>query len=1287
MMVAAIGGYWCLESAWFQNFALRKIEAAADSATGGKTTVGRLDFSLSALTANLYDITLRGQEGGDQPPLVHADKLVVRFKIQSLFDAKVSLRELLIDHPVVHLQVSREGSSNLPTPPPVKSGSRTSVFDLAVGHARLTNGEVNYNDQKTPLDADLNDLTTDIHFTDLPRQYQGSLFYRDGRVSYDRRAALPHDLDLRFQATPEKLTLNSAVLRVGSSEISLQAEVAHYSNPVADGSYRIRIHTQDFHSFSPSLRPEGDLSLTGKLHYQAIANQSWLRNVSLDGQIRSQALRSAASGRRVQLARLEGEYRLAGGNLKISDLSLDWLGGRLLATVEMNHLDATPESRVSASFENISLRAFEALSGVEAVPGAALSGALGGTADATWKGGMDQLRLRSDLTVRARAESTANPSATEVPVNGAIHVAYDGASGTIQLRDTALHLPSANLTAQGTISDHSALELQVVSDDLHQLAVLASSFLPGRNSPPAVSGKATLSAVVQGSVKRPNVNARLNAQNLEVEGSQWRSAQLTLNANPSQLIIQNGSLVSARKGHASFNASVKLHDWSYQPSDPVQARVAAQQMSITDLLEMANQHYPVSGDLTGNLAFSGSQLDPAGSGKLEIGNAKVYGEPLDRLVTNFHAENGSITTNLTATAKAGAVNGDLTYTPKTRAYKVRVAAPGIVLEHLRMLERKNVPVAGTVSASVNGEGTLDDPQLVASVELPELQVRGKTIYEMKVDAQVAQHKLDWNLDSKVSEVPVHGHGKVALAGEYDTDASLDTGTVPLPALLAAFAESVPDELQGQAELHATLKGPLQDKSRLEAHLSIPVLKASYHELQVGIPRPIRADYANSVVTLQPADIEGTGTKLHFEGQVPVAGRIPPTLTAQGSVDLHILRILAPNVSSSGTLALDVHSATSGGQPGFEGQVHLTNVAMTTAEAPIGIEKLNGTLNITNDTVHLSEMKGQMGGGQVTFGGSIAYRPSLQFNLAVQSQSVRLLYPEGLRSVLDANLALTGTTAASTVNGRVIIDSLSFTPDFDLPSFSDQFSAGGSVPQPGFADTVHLQIAVQSRENLQATSSQISIEGQAALHVGGTAANPVITGRATLTSGELFYRTVRYELERGVITFDDPNQTRPVLNVSVNTTIEQYKLTLTMRGPLDNLTTSYTSDPPLATADIINLVARGRTTQESAASSQSTDSIIASEAAGQLTSSLQRLAGISSLRIDPTLGGNNQNPSAQVAFQQRITKNFLFSFSTDVSQPGQEIIQGEYRINRRWSVSAARDQSGGLSVDGRYHSRF
>ena len=1285
VIVVVAGGYIYLKSNSFKEFAIRKIADQANQATGGKTTVGGMDFSLSALTANLYDITLRGTESPDQPPLLHADKLTVGLKIISVFHRKVSLSELLILRPVVHVQVNRDGKNNFPTAPSSQSSSHTNVFDLAVRHAQITNGEVDYNDQKTPLDADLYDLGTDIHFVPVVKRYDGTLSYKNGRLQYAKYAPLPHNFDLTFSATPDKLIIQSANLHLGSSDVLLRAQVSNYSSPTADGTYQVSLHAQDFAEMSPTTQAKGNVSLSGKLHYQTVANQPALQNVSMDGHLASEILAAAASGKHVELRNLVGDFRLAGGNLIVSNLQTDTLGGRIVGRAEMNHLETTADSHIRASLQDISLRALQQILGAQQLEGASISGRLGGNLEATWKGGIENLRARSDVTIRAQAGSTANPGAKEVPVNGAVHATYDGRRQTLELHDTSISMPSANLTAQGTVSDHSSLHLQLAVNDLHQLASLAQSFSKGQ-SLPAVSGSATVNATVQGSLKQPTVAAQLSANNLEVQGSEWTSANLSLRANRSRLTVENGLLRNAQQGQATFAADVQLRNWAYEPSGRIQAKLDAQQFRIVDLQQLANQHYPVTGVVTASFSIDGSEMNPSGHGEVQVANVTAYGEPIQKLNATFHADNGVITSQLNVAAKAGGINGDLSYTPKTKAYKLHVDVPGITLQQLQTLQAKNLALTGTLTASVQGEGTVENPQFLATVALPELQAKGKTISELKAQARVGQHRLDVNIDSKVSQIPVHAQGQVALSGNYDSQAQLDTGTIPLDALMAAYS-SVPNGFQGQTEVHANLRGPLKDKARVEAHLSIPVLQASYQSLKVGIAQPIRADYANSVVTLQPADIEGTGTSLHAQGRIPIGGTSAATIAANGSVDLQILKIVAPQLQSAGSLALDIKASGTSAAPQVQGQVRLQNVAMTTQDAPIGIDKLNGTLDISNDRVQVSQMTAVMGGGKVSLGGAITYRPSLHFNLAMQSQSVRLLYPDGLRTLLDANLAFSGTRAASTLNGRVLIDSLSFTPDFDLSHFADQFSSGGTVSQPGFADTVKLAVSVQSQQGLSATSSQVSIAGQAVLQVGGTAANPVITGRTTLNSGELFYRNVRYQLQRGVITFDDPNQTHPVLNISVNTTIEQYNLTLTLRGPLDKLTTSYMSDPPLATADIINLVARGKTTQESAASSQSTDSMIASQAASELSSSVQKLAGISSLQIDPTLGGNGQNPSARVAIQQRVTKSLLFTFSTDVSQPGSEIVQGEYQLNKRWSINAERDQLGGISVGGRYHSRF
>ena len=1007
----------------------------------------------------------------------------------------------------------------------------------------------------------------------------------------------------------------------------------------------------------------------------------------MNGELASKVLTAVASGSRVELRNLQGTYQLADGNLELKNLDMESFGGRIVANAAIKHLDATTDSQIRATLRNISLTAIQRALRTGPIGGAVLTGTLGGSAKISWKGSIGDLRAHSDLAVQATASGKSNAAGNRVPVNGAIHASYLGAHQTVELRDTILRMPSATLTAQGTISDQSSLQIQVTASDLHQLAMVASSFGTTQAQIPSISGSARLNAVVHGSIKNPTIAAQLNAQDLQVEGSEWKSASLQISANPSEITVQSGSLINAHRGQATFSTAVELRNWSYQPDNRIEAHLEAQQLQIADLQRLANQQYPVSGDLSAKISLAGSQLDPRGSGSAQITNAQAYGEPIQNLVARFDAANGSINSRLNLSVAAGAVDADLSYTPKTKAYKVRVDAPSVVLQKLQTVQSKNVSVSGTVTASVTGQGTLDDPQLEAVVQLPQLQVRENSISAIRAEIRVAQHYADLNLDSKVSQASVHAHGRIALTGDYETDAVIDTNTVPLDVLMAAYAPGVPRDFHGQTELHATLKGPLKDKTKLEAHLSIPVLEASYQTLKIGIASTIRAGYSNSVVTLQPAEITGTGTSLHVQGKFPIGGTASPTLTANGSVDMRILKIMSPDVQSSGTLALDVHASGSAASPTIQGQLQIKDVAMTTADSPLGVENLNGTVDITSDHVQLTKVTGHVGGGDISVGGSIAYKPSLQFNLALQGKSIRLRYPDGLRSLLDANLAFSGTKDASTLNGRVLIDSLSFTPDFDLAKFGDQFSTGSTLSQPGFADTIKLAIGVQSQENLNATSSQISIAGRANLQVGGTAANPIITGRTTLSSGELFYRNVRYQLQKGVITFDNPNETHPVMNVSVTTTVEQYNLTLTMRGPLDKLTTSYVSDPPLATADVINLIARGKTTQESAAASQSTDSMIASQAASQLSGSVQKLAGISSLSIDPTIGTNNQNPSARIAIQQRVTKNFLFTFSTDVSQPGSEMVQGEYQVNKRWSVSMARDQLGGVSVDGRYHTRF
>jgi hypothetical protein len=145
--------------------------------------------------------------------------------------------------------------------------------------------------------------------------------------------------------------------------------------------------------------------------------------------------------------------------------------------------------------------------------------------------------------------------------------------------------------------------------------------------------------------------------------------------------------------------------------------------------------------------------------------------------------------------------------------------------------------------------------------------------------------------------------------------------------------------------------------------------------------------------------------------------------------------------------------------------------------------------------------------------------------------------------------------------------------------------------------------------------------------------------------------------------------------------------------VDQLRTNYTSDPSLAPADIIHLLAFGKTEEAAnAAPAQSTtlgaESLVASQVTSQVTSRVSQAVGISHLSVDPQLGGNgNQQPGARITVQQRATSKLFVTFSTDVTTTQNTAVQLQYQVNPKWSLSGVGNQNGSFGLDARYHKEF
>ncbi|MBO0912672.1 MAG: translocation/assembly module TamB domain-containing protein, partial [Acidobacteria bacterium] len=605
------------------------------------------------------------------------------------------------------------------------------------------------------------------------------------------------------------------------------------------------------------------------------------------------------------------------------------------------------------------------------------------------------------------------------------------------------------------------------------------------------------------------------------------------------------------------------------------ANLEIRQLRIAELQQIANLDYPAEGLVSASVQLRGSEVNPLGQGRVQITNARIADESLRTVSAQFHARDGTVHSNLLV----GVMSAEVSYTPKTQAYELKLQSSPLDLSRSHNVQARNLPLKGLVSVNANGRGTIGDPRLTASIEINQLQLEETSFSRADAQLDVENHMAKLALSSGVSGAALRGKATVRLGPPYSVEASLDTSKFAFDPFLALYMPSLPSGLRGETEMHASVRGPLADMTKLEAHVTIPVLDAKYQSIEVAASRPIRASYINSLLTVEPARIQGTDTSLEFQGRIPVNRPGAIEVSARGSIGIGLAQMFNPDLRTGGDIRLDLVATGTLANPAVKGQIRLEKISLASEELPLGLQDLNALMEITDTGIQITSGSGQLGNGQVTLGGSVTYRPELRMNVLASAKGVRLRYPEGVRTVFDSNLTLTGDQHASLLQGRVLIDSVSFSSYFDLSSLMSQFGEGTAPPATngGLADKMRLQIDVQSTTQLSAGTSQLGIEGNANLRIIGTASDPVVTGRADLTSGEIFFDKNRYTLERGVITFANPNRTEPVLNMLITTTINQYNLSITVRGPIEKLETSYVSDPSLPPIDIINLIARGQTT--------------------------------------------------------------------------------------------------------------
>ncbi len=1261
---------------------------------------------LSNLSADVYGIRVAGASPYPDPPLLEIDHVEVGVRIVSIFHFQWYLDNLRIDRPVVWILMDKKGVSNLPK---LKSsgGGNTNIFTLGIRHALLDRGEVYLNSQPSAIAADLHNLLFHASFNSRLQMYSGNLSYTDGHLKYQTYQPIAHNLYVKFNLTPSTFQVMQAKLSSGASQAILSGTLESYNTrPMAEMKYAITIDGGQIGALlkNPSL-PAGIVRTSGSMSYRSEPGRPLLKTITVDGDLTSLRIRLATAKASVALGDVAGHYSLANGDATLTDLRANVMGGGLTAQGTIKDLGGDTHSHFDAALRGISLAALQRTMAPSApMRAVAVSGALNATADASWGETLSSLVARVDATVNGKltrastvegarlapvnaANGAQNPPA--IAVDAAIHAVYSNGNRTLDLANSYLRTSQTNLDFNGTVGKRSSLAVHFQANDLSELAAMVNAFRPAAStsSPLALTGAASFQGTVQGSTLAPRVSGQLTAENLGVEGTSWKVLRAAVEASPSGVSLRQAELEPVSQGRIAFNASAGLTNWNFSQSSHFQIELTASRIQVAELARLSGETMPVTGNLNANIHVHGSALNPDGGGAVTLTGLTAYGQPIQSAKVNFSAAGDQVKADLLVQLLSGSLKANVTLQPKQKTYTAQLTSSGVQIGQLRLLKTRGVKASGVLALNASGQGKFSNPQLNAAVQVPSLSVGEQTITGLKLQMKLANHVADAALESTALNTSIQAKAKVDLTGDYRVDASLDTNVIQLQPLLAFYSPGEASNLTGQTQVHATIQGPLKEKKLLQAHVTIPVLQVAYGAVRLAAASPIQGDYRNQVFSLQPAEIRGTDTELRLQANIPVAASAPMSLMVHGSVNLQIAQLFDPEVRSSGQVLINIDSHGPITQGNLGGEIDLINASFTPADLPVGLQNGNGVLKLSTNRLYISKFEGSIGGGTVTASGGVDYRPRLRFDLGLSAKDVRILYPQGLRENVDANLRFNGATTDAVLEGSVDLANISFTPGFDLTSFIGALSSGvATPPSQGFSQYLKLNIAVHSTNSINLVSRELSVDGSANIQARGTAAQPVILGRVNLTGGDVILNGDRFVLTGGTVQFVNPTRTEPVLNVTLTTTIQQYDINLRFNGPVDQMRSEYSSNPSLPPADIIHLLAFGQTSEAAAnnptPASQAAESLVASQVSSQVTSRIAKVAGISQLSINPVLSGNSEQgpPGANITIQQRVTGNLFITFTTNVATTQDQTIQGQYQISPRVAISATRDPNGGFAVD-------
>jgi translocation and assembly module TamB len=738
-------------------------------------------------------------------------------------------------------------------------------------------------------------------------------------------------------------------------------------------------------------------------------------------------------------------------------------------------------------------------------------------------------------------------------------------------------------------------------------------------------------------------------------------------------------------GETSYrgNARIMLKD-TPPGSSGIQAKLDIPKFEMTDLVKVFSRKVNLPFTATGNGKATLDVSGPFSLSKLtytlksSLNQGMIAGEIVKDVKFNVHAEKGHVFSDDISLKKGdgnfqmtGDVlpNGQMNLKVWGRELHLtdfeysKVTAPGLdgkldaTLDLKEFILRPHVTLQAHVSNTMVNQKPLDDSHFNAVLNQETLRVKAG-VFNKKLHAELV--------------LPLQENNPFSL--KFETagwDFSNLLGIITGNDVKHDYETSV----TGSIDL-SSAKGGFWNSSGL---ISFNDFYVRHGTAQMRNNKPISIRFNEGQIAVERLQIDGDNTQLGVTGGKNKKNQL--NFNVNGHIDLSLLTFLTPFFKDmSGQLSLSTQIGGTSLAPDLLGSAFISKGFFKLAELPHPFEDINADLLFSQSRVIVNRLKGIFAGGQLTGGGSVAFRAfrDIPVELTGDLRQATLNIPEGLTTKGNVHFTINGNWFPFLLKANYAIESGIYAKNFGEEVQANLIRRSNYLPklilQKDFTP-IEVDIYAHFPKGVAVKNDLMEAEARGELQIKGDPRHSTLKGEIeAVPNGKIFFRETPFNINAGRIRFTGAPENNPVVYALATTRVRDWDISLLVQGTVQKPRIELTSLPALSEQSIVSLLALGMT-DEGLEKEQSTDQLaMQAGAAGSLLFSqnplqneLKKKLGVNvrlSQKVDDTKNVSTTSVIAEKQWTPQISTSVSRTIGTDRSSRNFDV---EYKLNRHFSV--------------------